>query len=70
LDALVEYLRQISEAAPNTPLVYYHYVGKTGVDISCFELAEKCIKSVPTFAGIKFTGLDLGMVAQMLDIYG
>lgn len=70
LDALVEYLRQISMAAPNTPLVYYHFVGKTGVDINCFDLIKHCIEKVPTFAGIKFTGMDLGMVAQCLDVYG
>jgi len=70
LDALVAYLKDIASAAPNTPLVYYHFVGKTGVDISCFDLAKACIENIPSFAGIKFTGYDLGMVAQCLDVYG
>lgn len=68
--ALVGYLKELSDAAPNTPLVYYHYVDKTGVDVSIFDLIEECIAKVPTFAGVKFTGWDLGMVAQCLDVFG
>ena len=68
--ALVDYLKELSDAAPNTPLVYYHYVDKTGVDVSIFDLIEECIAKVPTFAGVKFTGWDLGMVAQCLDVFG
>lgn len=85
MDALVRYLNELSKAAPKTPLVYYHYVDKTGVDVSIFDLIkvklkhlfkekrvffQNCIEKVPTFAGVKFTGWDLGTVAECLDVFG
>jgi len=70
MDALVRYLNELSKAAPKTPLVYYHYVDKTGVDVSIFDLIKNCIEKVPTFAGVKFTGWDLGTVAECLDVFG
>ena len=44
MDALVRYLNELSKAAPKTPLVYYHYVDKTGVDVSIFDLIKVKLK--------------------------
>ena len=44
MNALVRYLNELSKAAPKTPLVYYHYVDKTGVDVSIFDLIKVKLK--------------------------
>ena len=30
-------MKEVGSAAPATPLVYYHFVGKTGVDINVYR---------------------------------
>jgi len=70
LDGLVEYFSEISSAAPNTPLLYYHFVAKSGIDFDVIELLEKMKKRVPTFTGIKFTDNNLGQVAVAIDKFG
>ena len=54
VEALVECLQHIAEAAPGTPLYYYHIPPITGVDLSMPELLERG-GSLPTLAGIKFS---------------
>jgi len=54
IDVLVECLHHIAEAAPETPLYYYHIPPITGVDLSMIELLERG-ESLPTLAGIKFS---------------
>ena len=83
LDSLIDYLAevgncfiatdnkfQVSKSAPNTPLVYYHFAGKTGVDYNVADLIEKALVKVPTFAGVKFTGWDLGTAIEANRQYG
>jgi N-acetylneuraminate lyase len=55
VDAAVEYCRQITEVAPNTPFYYYHIPDMTGVNLDMVDLLPKIIEKVPTFRGIKFT---------------
>ena len=54
MDALVECLQQIGEAAPGTPLYYYHIPPITGIDLSMPELLGRA-EELPTLAGIKFS---------------
>jgi len=70
LDSLIDYLAEVSKSAPNTPLVYYHFAGKTGVDYNVADLIEKALVKVPTFAGVKFTGWDLGTAIEANRQYG
>merc|ERR1712123_129932 len=70
LDALIEYLADVSSAAPNTPLVYYHFAGKTGVDFDVTDLVEKAMERIPMFAGVKFTGWDLGTAIEANRQFG
>ena len=30
-------MKEVASAAPATPLVYYHFVGKTGVDVNVYS---------------------------------
>jgi len=70
LDALIEYLAEVTSAAPNTPLVYYHFAGKTGVDFDVTDLVEKAMERIPMFAGVKFTGWDLGTAIEANRQFG
>lgn len=62
---LMRYLQIVSQAAPNTPLFYYHIPSLTNVNLHMGEFLRKMNDSVPTFSGIKFTStvLDEGYEA-------
>jgi N-acetylneuraminate lyase len=55
VDALVDCLQFIAEAAPTTPLYYYHIPRLTGVDVRAAELLERADEALPSFAGVKFS---------------
>lgn len=56
---LIDYLKLISQAAPNTPLLYYHIPAWTCVDINMEQFLEQSVGQIPTFHGIKYTSNDL-----------
>ncbi|CAK9829886.1 N-acetylneuraminate lyase [Anthophora retusa] len=56
---LTDYLKLVSSAAPNTPLLYYHIPMKTNVNIHMGQFLEYIGDQIPTFVGIKFTSSDL-----------
>ncbi|XP_060522437.1 N-acetylneuraminate lyase-like [Cylas formicarius] len=56
---LINYLKHVSDAAPNTPLLYYHNPGHTGVNIDMAQFLEESTNQLPTLKGIKFTSNDL-----------
>jgi len=66
IDVLVECLHHIAEAAPDTPLYYYHIPSITGVDLSMIELLERA-ESLPTLAGIKFSAPQLDQLAACVE---
>ncbi|XP_077864991.1 N-acetylneuraminate lyase-like [Saccoglossus kowalevskii] len=59
VQALVEYLRELSEAAPTLPLYYYHIPSMSGVNLCMEELLDAIGDSIPTFRGMKYTAADL-----------
>lgn len=63
-------MKEVASAAPNTPLLYYHFADKTGVNFSCVKLIEKAKEVIPTFAGVKFTGWDMGMAIEARRRFG
>lgn len=65
---LVSYLRQISEAAPHTPLFYYHIPMLTGVNINMPKFMEIAAAQIPTFAGAKYTNSNLEEGTQCLKV--
>jgi N-acetylneuraminate lyase len=58
LDVLVESLQRIAEAAPDTPLYYYHIPRISGVGVRMVALLERADHALPTFAGIKFSSFE------------
>ena len=68
VDTLIDCLQHIAEAAPETPLYYYHIPSITGVDLSMIELLERG-ESLPTLAGIKFSAPQFDELAACVE-YG
>ncbi|XP_034937863.1 N-acetylneuraminate lyase-like [Chelonus insularis] len=64
---LIEYLKIVSEAAPKTPLLYYHIPMFTHVNIHMGEFLNKIGDTIPTFVGIKFTSNNLEEGAQAVE---
>jgi N-acetylneuraminate lyase len=57
---VADWLKTIGEAAPKTPLYYYHFPAITGVNIDPFLLLLAIEEvGVPTFRGFKFTEFNL-----------
>lgn len=56
---LIDYLKLVSEAAPNTPLLYYHNPGQTRIDINMEQFSNLSVGQIPTLQGIKYTANDL-----------
>ncbi|XP_019853657.1 PREDICTED: N-acetylneuraminate lyase B-like isoform X4 [Amphimedon queenslandica] len=59
LDSLVLYLQKVGEAAPNTPLFYYHIPVLTGVKFSMEDLLKAAVTDIPTLRGLKYTDEDM-----------
>ncbi|PBC30397.1 N-acetylneuraminate lyase [Apis cerana cerana] len=64
MEQLKNYLKLVSEAAPNTPFLYYHFPRMTNVNIHMGEFLESLNDEISTFVGIKFTSSDLDEGAQ------
>ncbi|XP_031834473.1 N-acetylneuraminate lyase [Nomia melanderi] len=64
---LTEYLKLVSKAAPNTPLLYYHIPMFTNVNVHMGEFLESLGEQIPTFVGIKFTSSNLDEGARALN---
>ena len=58
VEGLVECLQHIGEAAPETPLYYYHIPRLTGVGLPMVDLLERAEESLPSFAGVKFSSFE------------
>lgn len=56
---LIEYLKIVGNAAPKTPLLYYHIPMFTGVNIPMGQFLDQIEDDVPTFVGIKYTSPNL-----------
>jgi len=58
IEDLVEYYRELSSAAPKTPILLYHFPGMTGVNIPLSKFLTLAAKEIPQFCGAKFTSED------------
>jgi N-acetylneuraminate lyase len=67
---LVECLAPIAAAASRLPFFYYHIPVVTGITIPAADIARVAMASIPNFAGVKFTGDDLGDLGRVIDLGG
>jgi N-acetylneuraminate lyase len=65
LDVLIQWCAELASAAPETPFYFYDIPHLTGVSFPMAEFIEQAPGRVHTFAGLKFTNLDL-MTLQRL----
>jgi len=63
---LAEWCAKLAAAAPATPFYFYDIPAMTGVSLSMPEFLSQHAKSIPTFAGLKFTNADLMAFQQLL----
>lgn len=63
---LTKYMSLIASAAPETPLVYYHFPEMTKVDFPLNQLLGHVIEEVPSFTGLKYTCKD---IVQLTNIH-
>jgi N-acetylneuraminate lyase len=63
-------LAEIAQAAPGMPFFYYHVPIVTGIAVPAAEVAREALARIPAFAGVKFTGDDLGDLGRVLDLGG
>ncbi|KAK0182343.1 hypothetical protein PV327_000492 [Microctonus hyperodae] len=64
---LKNYLKIVGEAAPNTPLLYYHIPWLTNVNIHMGDFLKSINDEIKTFVGIKFTSANLDEGAQAFN---
>ncbi|XP_038077783.1 N-acetylneuraminate lyase-like [Patiria miniata] len=71
VDLLLQYLREVSTAAPSLPLYYYHNPGHTGLNFSLESIWEGLKKTpVPTLRGVKFTNSNFYDMARVQKLAG
>ncbi|KAL4702759.1 hypothetical protein ACJJTC_002299 [Scirpophaga incertulas] len=66
VDELVNNVALVAAAAPNLPVLYYHYPAMTKVEIKMPAFVAAATRSIPNFKGIKYTSNDLSEGAQVL----
>lgn len=65
---LVDCLAPIATAASGLPFFYYHIPMVTGIAIPAADVARVAVERIPNFAGVKFTGDDLGDLGRVIDL--
>ncbi|XP_074594483.1 N-acetylneuraminate lyase-like [Brevipalpus obovatus] len=56
---LLRYLKTVSDAAPTTPLIYYHFPNMTNVNFHLKEFITQARQVVPRLVGMKYTSVDM-----------
>lgn len=67
-DDFIAYFKQVSEAAPNTPIVYYHIPTFTGVNVKLSEFLPTVSSAVPALCAAKYSCCDLSDLAGFMRI--
>jgi len=67
-ETLVAYCQEIAAAAPALPFYYYHLPSMTHVSPHAHLSLEAMLRTIPTFAGVKFTHEDLEDYRKCLAI--
>lgn len=65
-ETLIAYIKEVSSAAPRTPILYYHIPTFTGVNVKMCELLPEASKAVPAFCGAKYSCNEFSDLAGFL----
>lgn len=66
LESLVFYCSEIAKSAPGIPFYYYHIPVLTGADFPMIDFLGMAVKTIPNFAGIKYSHYDTTDFAKCL----
>ncbi|XP_050043396.1 N-acetylneuraminate lyase-like [Dermacentor andersoni] len=66
IDHLIRYVEEVSKAAPNTPIIYYHIPAFTCVDVRMTEFLPEARRRVPALCGAKYSCSELSDLAGFL----
>ena len=72
INEYVDFLSEVSRAAPRIPLLIYHFPVLTGISFRLVDIMKACIArgTVPNLRGAKFTNLDFGDFAACQNLKG
>lgn len=68
VEALLAVLKEIGQAAPQTPLYYYDIPSMTGVHLPMVELLEQGREQIPTLRGLKYTNSDFLQMQRCMQV--
>ncbi|XP_065102828.1 N-acetylneuraminate lyase [Paramisgurnus dabryanus] len=66
-EALRMFLKEVGASAPNLPLYYYHIPSMTGVSLEVADVLQGIEKMIPSFKGVKYSGIDLRDLGQCVS---
>jgi len=66
LDELIDFMVEVTGAAPNLPFYYYHIPSVTGVHFPMRLFLEKAAPRIPSLCGIKYTSENLYDLGECL----
>jgi N-acetylneuraminate lyase len=67
---VVEYLEAVYRAAPDIPMLVYHFPTLTGTPFRLYDILSAALERVPSVRGAKFTSWDLADFAACQSIGG
>jgi N-acetylneuraminate lyase len=70
LEDLLSYCKEIASCAPDTPFYYYHIPVLSGADFQMADFLDLAHREIPTFAGIKYTQVNLPDYRRSLAFRG
>lgn len=70
VDQYVEFLYEVYRAAPDVPMLIYHFPILTNIPFRLYDILIKAIPRIPTVRGAKFTSHDLSDYAACQAIGG
>lgn len=66
VESLLFYCGEIAKSAPSIPFYYYHIPVLTGANFKMIEFLEMAVKTIPNFAGIKYSDYNASDFAKCL----
>ncbi len=69
LKGLMEGLKEISSAAPQLPLFYYHIPRLTGAEVDVVELLRLGQEQLPQLLGVKFSAPEVDVFQECVELF-
>lgn len=67
---LAKYVKVVADAAPDLPLLYYHFPEMTNIDFPLGLFLQQVVNEVPSFAALKYTSKDIVQLTNIQREFG